>query len=209
MTGAPLLQGVGDALDGSGIGVAGGSDLDGGCTGQQELDRVFGCGDAPQAHDGDGDGTRGLVDHAHGDRLDRGTGKTAGVVGYPGATGLDVDRQRQEGVYQGERVRTGVFSAFCHLGNGGDVGRKLDDQGTSRNRLGPRDQLVEDAGVGTEDHSPVLGVGARGVQLIGSNAGGLCSAIRSLRCSRGSRSRRRWQCRQCRSGAGAEAAFSR
>jgi hypothetical protein len=33
---------VGEALDGAGVGVAGGADLDGGGAGQQELDRVLG-----------------------------------------------------------------------------------------------------------------------------------------------------------------------
>ena len=113
----------------------------------------------------------GFVDHAHGNRLDRRAGKATGVVGDARAAALYVDRERQEGVDQRERVRTGIFSTFCHLGDGGDVGRKLHDQGPPRNRLGARDQLIENPGIGAKDHSPVLGVGARGVQLVGGNAG--------------------------------------
>ena len=42
MAGAPLLESLGEALGGAGIGVAGGADLDGGGSGEQEFDRVFG-----------------------------------------------------------------------------------------------------------------------------------------------------------------------
>ena len=68
------------------IGVSGG-------TGEQELHCIFGAGDAAETDDGDPDGVGDLVHHADGDGLDCRAGKAAGVVGYPGAAGLDIDRQ--------------------------------------------------------------------------------------------------------------------
>src|SRR6202044_107014 len=85
---------------------------------------------------------------------------------------FDVDGKGKEGVDQRKRVGAGVFGTFCHLSDGGDVGRELHDQGPPRNRLDARDQLVEDPGISAKDHSPVLGVGTRGVQLVGGDARG-------------------------------------
>ncbi len=51
------------------------------------------------------------------------------------------------------------------------LGESFTISGRLRNRLGARDQLVENAGIGAKDHSSVLGIGARGVQLVGGDAG--------------------------------------
>jgi len=54
----------------AGVGEAGRSDLDGGGSGEHELDGVCRGSDASHAENGDGDGLGGFVDHAQGDGLD-------------------------------------------------------------------------------------------------------------------------------------------
>ena len=87
----PALQRFCDTLHRARIGIAGRAYLHGGRSRQQKLDRVFRGGDAAQATDRNGDRASSLIDHAHGNRLDRWAGKASGVVGNARAAGLNID----------------------------------------------------------------------------------------------------------------------
>src|SRR5690606_8694911 len=62
------------------VGEVGGPDLNGGCAGQQKLDRVAGVEDPPDADDRDRDRSGQLPDDAHGDRTQRGAAEPARTV---------------------------------------------------------------------------------------------------------------------------------
>ncbi len=173
VAGAPSLEAVGDVFHSSRVGVAGCADLDGGGSCHHELGGVFGAEDAAHAYDGDADGSGDVVDHADCDRFDRGAGEASGDVGDAGAAGLDVDGEGDEGIDEGDCVGSGVGGDTGHLTYVGDVGGELDHEGTLRGSLGTGDELVEERGIGAEDHAAVAGVRAAGVELVHGDAGGV------------------------------------
>ncbi len=174
---APGLEAVRQPLAGSRVGVAGGAHLDGGGAGQQEFDRIFRSGDAAHADDGNVDGAGGLVDHAQGDGLDGRAGESAGDVAQARLAGFRIDGHGQEGIHQADRVGAGVGGDLGHVGDGGHVGRELDDERPRGGGPGPADQVFERARIGAEGHAAGVDVGAGDVQLVGRDALGLVEPL--------------------------------
>src|SRR6185437_1421365 len=174
---APGFESLGDALDSAGVGVAGGSDLDGSGSGEKEFDGIFGSGDASQAHDGDTDGVGRFPYHSDGDGFDGWAGKSGGDVGDAGAAGFDVDGKGDKSVDEREGVGSCGLSTFGHGRDGSHVRRELHNHGPGGGLLRARDQLIERDGVGDEGHASMVGVGAGGVQFIGGDALGLVAPL--------------------------------
>ena len=177
VAGAPAFETVGYVFHSARIGVAGSAYLHGRGSGHHVLDRVFTAEDASHAYDGDADGLGDVVDHADGDGLNGRAREASRDVGDAGAAGLDVDGEGDEGVDEGDGVGTGVGGDAGHLADAGDVGGELDHEGAAGCSLGAGDELVEEGRVGAEDHAAVAGVGAAGVELVHSDAGGVVEGV--------------------------------
>ena len=118
---------------GAGVGVheVHGAYADGSGPGQQEFDGILGAPDSAHADDRNLHRCGRLVDHAHGHRLDGGAAHAAGPVGQGEGALMDVYLHARDGVDQGDRVRPGRLRCPGHLGDVGDIGAELHDDGLS------------------------------------------------------------------------------
>jgi hypothetical protein len=180
MTAAPGFEAFGEAFSGARVGVTGGADLYGGCAGEHELYGVVGSDDAAEADDGDADSAGCLVDHADRDGLDGGTGESAGDVCEARLAGFDVDGHGEEGVDEADGVCSSGGADARHGGDGGDVGRELDEQRTLGDVSDFVHQVLERTGIRTEGHAAGMHVGARDIEFVGGDAFGVVESLDNL-----------------------------
>ena len=128
MFAAPLVKGVDDFFGGAGIPVAGSTDLHGRGAREHELDHVGGSGDAAHADDGNFHGMGRVVDHAYGDRFDRGTGESGGNVRDARLARLGINGHGDECVDQRQGIGARLLRDVSHLRDAGHVGGELHDQ---------------------------------------------------------------------------------
>ena len=77
-----------------------------------------------------------LVDHAQGDGLDGRPGEAAGDIAEARLAGFRVDGHGEESIGEADGGGAGVLRDLGHVGDGGDVGRELDDQRPARRGAG-------------------------------------------------------------------------
>ena len=174
---APGFEAPGQPLNGARVGVAGRAHLDGGGAGQQIFDHIFRSRDAAHADNWNADGAGGLVNHAQGDGLDGRAGEAAGDVAQPRAAGLGVNRHGQKGIGQADHVGPGLGGNPGHVGDGGHVGRELDDQRAGAGGLGAGHKVFERTWIGAEGHAAGVDVGAGDIQLVSRDSRGLIEPL--------------------------------
>ena len=160
-----------DAYGGAGVDEISGADSDGGGTGDEKFDRVFGFEDASHADDGKGGVLSGVVHELDGDGFDGGAAESTAAVGENGFASFDIDAHGGEGVHDGEGVGSGVLGGAGEGADVGDVGGEFGDDGF----LGFLADEVNDAGegveVGAEGGTAFFDVGAGEVDFVGVDAG--------------------------------------
>src|SRR5215470_16253644 len=142
MFAAPSFDLGNDFFRGAGIPVAGGTNLDGRGASEHELDNVSGGRDSTHTDDRNSHGACGLVDHAHGNGLDSGSGETCGDVGNAGSARFDVNCHGHKRVDERNSVGSAEFGDLRHLRNARDIGREFYDQGSPRDPLGSYDDVL-------------------------------------------------------------------
>ena len=163
---APGVEPRDDLGAGARIGKVLRADLHGDGARHHELDGVLRAGDAAHADDGDGDGMRRLVDHAHGNGLDARARDAARVVGENGTAAFDIDRHAREGVDERETVRAAPCRCLRVRRDALHIGREFDDEGRIGTlRLGARRDLLDRLGTDAERHAAALDVGAGDVEF--------------------------------------------
>jgi len=105
------------------------------------------------------------------------SGEASSDVGQAGTAGLWVDGHGQKGIGNADRIGPGAGGDPGHVGDGGYVGRELDDERAGGDFVGLANKIFERAGVGAEDHVIGVDVGAGDVQLVGGDAFGLVEPL--------------------------------
>ena len=133
--------------------------------GQHHLADLFGTVDAADADDRDFDGLIDLPDHAQGHGEDRGAGKAAGGVGEQGLFRIQIDPHTEQGVDEGNAVCPCVLAGAGDLGNVGDIGGELHDDGLFCDSPDSPGDLGRGLRVGAEAHAAGAHIGTADVHL--------------------------------------------